>query len=225
MSKKVVHISLKTNSGRYQIRLPIEKVNNRVENQPCRAVLFTRFPAAGHAKTRLIPAIGPDGAAAVHRILTERTVATLKSSNCQVEIRYTGADKAAFGKWLGDDLTFVAQAEGDLTTRLLDALQPTPVLFFGSDTPELKSHHIEQAITALHDHDVVVGPAEDGGYYCIGVNGSYPFLFEDMPWSTDQVLPETLRRVAERRLTCKLLETLSDCDTPDDLARWPWLTA
>lgn len=196
-----------------------------MERHPCRAVLFTRFPDAGKAKTRLIPAIGPDGAAAVHKILTERTIATLKSSNCQIEIHYTGADKSAFKKWLGDDLTFIAQPDGDLTDRLLAALQPAPVLFFGSDTPDLKDDHIEQAISALQDHDVVIGPAEDGGYYCIGVNGSYQFLFEDMPWSTDQVLPETISRIAERGLTYKALETLSDCDTPDDLARWPWLTA
>lgn len=196
-----------------------------MERHLCRSVLFTRFPDAGKAKTRLIPAIGADGAAAVHRILTERTIATLKSINCPIEIHYTGADKAAFGKWLGDDLIFVAQPDGDLTDRLLAALQPAPVLFFGSDTPDLKDHHIEQAITALQDHDAVIGPAEDGGYYCIGVNGSYPFLFEDMPWSTDQVLPETLKRIAAHGLTCKTLEILSDCDTPDDLARWPWLTA
>ncbi len=196
-----------------------------MEHHPCRAVLFTRFPDAGKAKTRLIPAIGADGAAAIHKILTERTIATLRSSNCQVEIRYTGADKSAFQKWLGGDLTFLAQPDGDLTDRLLAALLPAPVLFFGSDTPDLKDYHIEQAITALQDHDVVVGPAEDGGYYCIGVNDSYQFLFEDMPWSTDQVLSETLRRVAEQGMTCKMLETLSDCDTPEDLARWPWLTA
>ncbi len=196
-----------------------------MEQSPSRAVLFTRFPDAGKAKTRLIPAIGADGAAAVHKILTERTVATLKSSNCSIEIHYTGADQAAFEQWLGDDLIFVAQPDGDLTDRLLAALQPAPVLFFGSDTPDLKDHHVERAVAALQDHDVVIGPAEDGGYYCIGVNGSYPFLFEDMPWSTDQVLPETMKRVTAHGLTCKTLETLSDCDTPDDLARWPWLTA
>ncbi len=196
-----------------------------MEQRLCRAVLFTRFPDAGKAKTRLIPAIGADGAAAVHRILTERTIATLKSSNCSIEVRYTGADKVAFEQWLGDDLIFIAQPDGDLTDRLLAALQPAPVLFFGSDTPGLKDRHVEHAVAALQDHDVVIGPAEDGGYYCIGVKGSYPFLFEEMPWSTNQVLPETLKRVTDHGLTCKTLETLSDCDTPDDLARWPWLTA
>lgn len=195
-----------------------------MEQNTCRAVLFTRFPDAGKAKTRLIPAIGSKEAASVHRLLTERTIATLRSSYCPIEIRYTGADKAAFEQWLGDDLMFFAQPEGDLTDRLLAALQPAPVLFFGSDTPDLNDQHVKQAITALQDYDVVIGPAEDGGYYCIGVNGYYPFLFEDMPWSTDQVLPETLKRVTDHGLTCKTLETLSDCDTPDDLTRWPWLT-
>lgn len=196
-----------------------------MEQHLCRAVLFTRFPEAGKAKTRLIPAIGPKGAAEVHKILTERTVKTLKSSGCKIEIYYTGASQAAFRDWLGDDLVFVAQSDGDLTDRLLAALQPAPVLFFGSDTPDLDKCHVEQAIAALQDYDVVVGPAEDGGYYCIGLNGAYHFLFEDIPWSTELVFSETIERVTAHELEYKLLDTLSDCDRPDDLSRWPWLSA
>ena len=194
-----------------------------LEQERCRAVLFTRFPVAGKAKTRLIPAVGPAGAAAVHKILTERSVAALSACDCQVEIAFTGAGEDAFRRWLGPELTYTAQVESDLSARLIARLMPVPALFFGADTPDLTADHVAKAIDALRAHDVVIGPAVDGGYYCIGVNGDHQYLFEDMPWSTDQVLPETLRRIEARNLSCAMLDKLRDCDTPEDLAHWPWL--
>lgn len=190
-----------------------------------RAVLFTRFPTPGTAKTRLIPALGEAGAARVHRQLTERTVKTLRGAAATIEIHYTGADEPEFAAWLGGDLRFVAQPEGDLTTRLIVGLEPAPVIFFGADTPDLAAHHVEAAIAALQTHEVVIGPAEDGGYYLIGVAKPHAFLFTDMPWSSDAVFPETCARLAARGIKPMILETLSDCDVPQDLARWPWLTS
>ncbi len=189
-----------------------------------RAILFTRFPTPGAAKTRLIPAIGAAGAARVHRQLTERTVTRLRGAAAATEIHFTGADEPAFAAWLGQDLTFVAQPEGDLTARLLAALDPAPVIFFGADTPDLGVHHIEAAIAALQSSEVVIGPAEDGGYYLIGVAKPHAFLFTDMPWSSDAVFPETCARLAARGIMPIILETLADCDRPEDLSRWPWLT-
>lgn len=188
-----------------------------------RAVLFTRFPTPGEAKTRLIPALGAAGAAHVHQHLTDRTMARLREAAASIEIHYTGADEAAFGAWLGSDLRFVAQPEGDLTARLLAALDPAPVIFFGADTPDLEVHHVEAAIEALQTSEVVIGPAEDGGYYLIGVAKPYAFLFTDMAWSSAAVFPETCARLAARGITPAILETLSDCDTPEDVVRWPWL--
>jgi uncharacterized protein len=193
-------------------------------NQP-RLVLFTRFPVIGGAKTRLIPAIGAAGAAAVHKRLTERTIDTLRRAGQRIEVRYTGAGDADFTEWLGEGIDFIQQVEGDLTARLLDALDPGPVIFFGADTPDLTVAHINSAIDAFSRHEVVIGPASDGGYYLIGVAKPYRFLFEDMPWSTEHVLPQTLSRLQQRDITPLLLETLDDCDRPDDLPKWPWLTA
>ena len=196
-----------------------------VEQQQCRAVLFTRYPVAGEAKTRLIPALGPGRAAPIHKVLTERSLAIISSCDCQVEIAFTGADEDGFRQWLGEQYRYRRQAEGDLSSRLIARLAPAPVLFFGADTPDLASGHVAGAIEALQEHDVVIGPAEDGGYYCIGLNSEHDFLFRDMPWSTDRVLPETLRRIEEAELSVAMLEELRDCDTPEDLAHWPWLAA
>ena len=190
-----------------------------------RLVLFARYPTAGAAKTRLIPALGPEGAAEVHRQLAQRTLGVLLDSGFPVELHYTGAEEAAFRAWLGEGFTLVKQAEGDLTDRLVAALHPAPVIFFGADTPDLSIHHVAQAVAALKTHPVVVGPADDGGYYLIGMKQPMPGLLDHMPWSTDRVMPETLRRLAETGVSPALLDTLHDCDRPEDLARWPWMTA
>jgi uncharacterized protein len=192
-----------------------------------RLVLFARYPLAGAAKTRLIPAIGPDGAAHVHRQLTERTMAVLRETGHAVELHYTGANEDAFRNWLGDGFALVQQADGDLTDRLMAALDPSaesgPVIFFGADTPDLSTQIVADAVMALQAHQVVLGPADDGGYYLIGMNQPMPELLTDMPWSTDQVMPETLRRLTGLGVEPVLLETLHDCDRPEDLPRWPWL--
>jgi hypothetical protein len=190
-----------------------------------RLVLFARYPTAGAAKTRLIPALGAEGAAQVHRQLTERTLAVLLSSGLPVELHFTGATQADFRNWLGDGFILVEQAKGDLTDRLMASLYPAPVIFFGSDTPALATHHVAHAVSALETHPAVLGPADDGGYYLIGMQSPMPELLSDMPWSTDQVMPETLRRLAEAGNSPALLETLHDCDRPEDLKRWPWLIA
>ncbi len=186
--------------------------------------MFTRFPVPGTAKTRLIPAIGAQGAADVHTLLTEKTVTTLRSTGHVVEVYYTGGTAEAFEDWLGSDIIYIPQAMGDLTDRLLAAIDPAPVIFFGADTPDLSVIHVNAAIAALQRSDVVIGPAYDGGYYLIGVTKPYLFLFETMRWSTEHVMPDTLARLKQHGIKAEILETLHDCDRPEDLARWPWLT-
>jgi uncharacterized protein len=190
-----------------------------------RLALFARYPTAGAAKTRLIPALGPEGAAQVHRQLAQRTLGVLRSAGLPVELHFTGAAEADFREWLGDGFVLVEQVEGDLTDRLLAALYPAPVIFFGADTPDLSVHHVTQAVAALERHPVVLGPAEDGGYYLIGMREPMPELLNTMPWSTDQVMPETMQRLTNVGISPALLNTLHDCDRPEDLARWPWLAA
>jgi rSAM/selenodomain-associated transferase 1 len=188
---------------------------------PVRLVIFTRFPEPGRAKTRLIPALGPEGAAMLHRRLTERTVAAARASGLAVEVRTTGAAPSSFADWLGNGMDFVDQGEGDLGERLKRATSPTPVLFIGSDLPDLTSAHLVDAATRMLTERVVVGPAEDGGYWALGLTQGCDALFEAMPWGTDRVLELTLGRLRERGIEPALLPTLADCDRPEDLDRWP----
>lgn len=186
-------------------------------------VLFAKYPVPGFAKTRLIPALGPEGAAEVHRHLAKRTVDILLKAEAHVELRFAGADEGQFRTWLGDGFTLVEQVEGGLTERLVDAARNTPHIFFGADTPDLDLAMVRAAIAALAAHDVVIGPADDGGYYLIGMQTARPELFVDMPWSTEAVFPETIRRCDALGLNVAQLPMLTDCDRPEDLARWPQL--
>lgn len=190
-----------------------------------RLVLFTRYPEPGRAKTRLIPAIGAAAAAALHRRLTERAVATLRASGRPVELRTTGADPDRFSTWLGDGLSPTDQGDGDLGDRLDRAAARPPVILLGADVPDLQVRHLEAAALALETHPAVIGPAEDGGYYLLGLAQRMPFLFDTMQWGTDLVLAETVRRLDRHAISYCMLETLADLDRPDDLARWPDLVA
>src|SRR6476469_7048942 len=191
---------------------------------PVRLVIFTRFPEPGRAKTRLIPALGAEGAAAFHRSLTERTLAAARASGLAFEVRTTVATHEAFAEWLGSDIALVDQGGGDLGERLQRAASPLPVLFIGSDLPDLSAEHLIEAARLLEREGTVLGPAEDGGYWALGLTAPADYLFTAMPWGTDQVFRSTAERLAERGIAPALLPTLADCDRPEDLARWPELS-
>lgn len=187
---------------------------------PVRLVIFTRYPEPGRAKTRLIPALGAQGAAALHRRLTEQTLAAARTSGLAIEVRVTGAPHAAFADWLGSDLSFVDQGDGDLGERLQQAAAPLPVLFIGSDLPDLSADHLREAAELMQSGRTVLGPAEDGGYWALGLTHLADTVFTDMPWGTDQVGRLTSERLVEHGIEPALLPTLADCDRPEDLERW-----
>lgn len=184
-----------------------------------RLTIFARWPEAGRAKTRLIPALGAEGAAALYRCLLEHTVAEARVSGLPIELRVTGGEPARFHDWLGGDLRVADQGEGDLGARM--ARVDTPAILIGSDCPDCDAAMLRRAATALERVPAVLGPASDGGYYLLGMKRPMPFLFHDMAWSTDAVLPETLRRFALQGIAPAMLPELGDIDTPDDLARYP----
>lgn len=185
-----------------------------------RVVLFARWPEPGRAKTRLIPALGAGGAAALHRRLTERIIAEMHAAGLPMEVRTTGGALSAFRAWLGDGPVFRDQGDGDLGARLARAAIP-PVLLIGADIPDLAARHLLEAAAALRDAPAVIGPAEDGGYYLLGLADAMPFLFEAMPWGTGEVFALTLARLSARGVTPAVLPMLADLDRPEDLPRWP----
>lgn len=183
-----------------------------------RISLFTRWPEPGLAKTRLIAALGAAGAADLHRRLTEATVATARAAGIRLEVRSTGAPPGQFRDWLGNDLSVIDQGAGDLGARLARAAQDVPLLLLGADIPGLQPGHLVAAAAALARNRAVIGPAIDGGYWLLGLAVPMPQLFSGVNWGSGSVLATTLARLPAGT---PQLETLSDLDTPADLARWP----
>ena len=190
-----------------------------------RLVVFTRWPQAGRCKTRLIPALGAQGAADLHRRLAERTLAVVRAAGFAPEVRVTGADPAAFQGWLGAPARYVDQGEGDLGARLARAADPAPAVLIGTDAPDLAPAHLRAAAAALARAPAVIGPAADGGYWLLGLAAPMPQLFTDMAWSTPTVFAETVRRLRAHGAEPVVLDTLADLDRPEDLSRWPELAA
>ncbi len=195
-----------------------------------RLIVFTRYPCAGASKTRLIPLLGPQGAADLHRDMTVHTVSTARRacawSNCTLEVHGVGAERAAFENWLGADVGYCDQGEGDLGSRMNHAFNRSfsagtrSAVVIGADCPGLTSQMLGQAFSLLQNHDVVLGPALDGGYYLIGLRAPRPALFESIPWGTNSVYDRTCTIAERGGLTVAALGELPDVDRPEDLPVW-----
>ncbi|QZD96280.1 TIGR04282 family arsenosugar biosynthesis glycosyltransferase [Qipengyuania gelatinilytica] len=183
--------------------------------------IFARLPVPGKVKTRLIPAVGAEGAARIYARLLAHTVEVARESGLDFELRVTGGEIAAFHELFGEDTSVVDQGEGDLGEKM--GRVEAPAMLIGSDCPGLSVPLLQAAAAALDDRRVVLGPANDGGYYLIGFTEPVPFLFDDMEWSTPKVLPETLARLAAHGYGPAVLPELADIDTGEDLAQWPEL--
>jgi hypothetical protein len=206
-----------------------------------RLIVMTRYPRPGHVKTRLIDALGSEGAAALHTRLARHCVrrmhAAALGSGIQLEVRATGATAGKVRRWLGRDVSVRDQGEGDLGTRLAAAAQSAfdagagAAVLVGSDAPDVGGVHVRAALDALAHQDVVLGPALDGGYYLVAVAArsaarSVPALLgPQIPWGTADVLEATRAVARDARLSVHLLDPVADIDRPEDVAIWEALLA
>lgn len=196
-------------------------------SHPCRTVIIAKAPRAGYAKTRLIPALGADGAADLARRLLHHAVAeALAAGTGPVEL--CAAPSAADALWatqaLPDALNWSDQGDGDLGARMARAARRTLdggecILLIGTDCPALDAATLRRAAASLRDHDATLVPTADGGYALLGLRRLHPGVFTDMPWSTDAVARITLQRFAADGWSVDIHPTLHDIDEPADL-RW-----
>jgi rSAM/selenodomain-associated transferase 1 len=191
---------------------------------PVAIAVLARAPIPGFAKTRLIPVLGEDGAATLQARLIERAVATACAAAIGPVTLWATPDESHPGFQIlrTRGVTLARQPDGDLGARMLAAIAAVngPVLVIGTDCPALRADHLQTAAATLHaGNEVVVFPAEDGGYVLIGMHRPLPDLFADMRWGTAKVMDETRRRLRERGLTWQDPVTLWDVDVPNDLAR------
>lgn len=200
---------------------------HHANTEPARigVAILARAPIPGQAKTRLIPALGAAGAAHLQRWLLQRTVATALAADVGPVVLWCAGDPQhpdfiqchAFGA-----VTLRPQPEGDLGVRMLAALREAPTaatLVIGTDCPALTAAHLRAAARALDANDVVLLPAEDGGYVLVGAMRPLPELFASVDWGTDQVMAQTRQRLVAQGVRWSEPATLWDVDRPEDLAR------
>jgi len=203
---------------------------------PRALTIYARPPELGRVKTRLQPDLTPRQSLELYEAMLadvlERTLRAAEGS-CDVFVSFSGA--CAAGGELGALLASARveyQMGDDLGQRMSHTIQTrlregyARVVLIGSDSPNLPLDYLDQAFEALAAVDVVIGPADDGGYYLIGARRLHPRLFQRMPWGTERVMVETRERMASGRVTCHELPRWYDVDTPAAVARlWSDLRA
>ncbi len=187
-------------------------------------LIFTRNPELGKAKTRLAKTVGDETALEIYKFLLEKT--------CNVSAKVT-ADKAVYYSvkvrykdiWDENSYQKHQQVGEDLGIRMLHAFKNgfdagyQKVLIIGSDLYDLTSEIIESAFVELDTNDVVIGPAEDGGYYLLGMNSLHTAIFKNKDWGTSSVRKDTLADLKDKKV--HLLQELNDVDVFEDIKHHP----
>ena len=195
-----------------------------------RLIVFTRYPVCGRAKTRLISAIGAVRAARLQREMTAAALETARlfrrQTRVEIEVRYADASRGRMRRWLGRDVAYAAQGDGDVGERMKGAFDEAfgarygKVVLVGTDCPELSVGHLREAFEALDGSDLALSPSTDGGYWLIGLRRRAD-VFADVAWSTESVLSQTLQRARVAGLSVRTLSMLTDVDRSEDLGRLP----
>ncbi|WP_248724110.1 TIGR04282 family arsenosugar biosynthesis glycosyltransferase [Seonamhaeicola sp. ML3] len=184
-------------------------------------IVFVKNIKLGKVKTRLAKTIGNQGAFEVYSELVKITEKALEQLNTDKRIYFSEA--VVETKWPGQYKT--VQQGVDLGERMKNAFLDgfndgyERVILIGSDLPDIQTKHIQNGFTALNETDTVFGPAEDGGYYLVGMNNMHELVFDNKPWSQSNLLQETLKELENNKITYKTLETLNDIDTFEDLIK------
>lgn len=185
-------------------------------------IIFVKNLIPGTVKTRLAKDIGIDGALDVYQFLVENTFEESKEVMADKVVYYSEYVEVE-DVFDTEIFRMLTQKGNDLGERMQNAFAKSfdsgyeKVVIIGSDCFELQTDHIDEAFDQLANHDVVIGPAKDGGYYLLGMNKPNPSLFEGKTYSHENVLPELLQEVGKQNLTFFLMQELNDIDTFDDL--------
>ena len=195
-------------------------------------IFFIKAPWLGNVKTRLQPELTPEQLVMIYRAMVEDTVSQFGDVGfCDVIIFCYPADSSYEMKnWLGNRFEYFPQHGNDLGERMHNAIAEmlnqkyNKVLLTGSDIPTLDATIIMKALSSLDDHDLVLGPSLDGGYYLIGMKQPHPELFQGITWSTNHVFEQTMQKAREAKLEIMQIESKSDIDTYRELEQlWCYL--
>lgn len=185
-------------------------------------LIFTRNPELGKVKTRLAKTIGNEKALEIYKLLLKKTKDVTQDLHCDKAVYYSV--KIRENDIWDETIYQKHQQHGkDLGTRMQNAFNNAfnngyeKVLIIGSDLFDLTPNHINTAFKKLNTNDLVIGPAEDGGYYLLGMKKNHPAIFKNKEWGTNSVRKDTLSDLKNN--TVNLLEELNDIDLYDDLKK------
>ncbi len=189
-------------------------------------ILFLKYPERGAVKTRIARALGDDWTLALYRCFIADLSGMVRDVMAETVMVYSGPSGVSFSDFPG--ARKIRQRGSDIGERMHNAFQDVFALGFeraaliGSDIPDLPARLVNDAFEKLTSADVVLGPGTDGGYYLIGCrrDSLRSSMFSGIPWSTDAVLPETRKRIAEAGLAAEQLEAWPDIDEVDDLKQF-----
>jgi len=194
-------------------------------------LIFAKAPEPGLSKTRLMPLLDAEEAAAVHEQLSRRVFQAIATSQLSIVLWGASHDPTLVA-WAAQSGWPLRQQQGDdLGERMAHALADElaagaeRAILIGTDCPLMSANYVAQAEAALASADVVLGPAEDGGYVLIGCSRAVPEIFREIEWGTHRVLEQTLKSASQARLRVSQLDTLWDVDRPEDWLRYLALQA
>ena len=187
-------------------------------------LVFVKFPVAGRVKTRLQPELSPELAASLYRAMVDDVFTALERPGQWDLLTFFSPreQERAFREWLPGSTGLVPQSGTDLGERLANAFEwshtqgYSGTIIVGTDIPTLGSAVLGDAFEALEHTEVVLGPSTDGGYYLVGLKEPRRELFEDIDWSTPEVLEQTISRIDGTGATYHLLRERTDIDTWQD---------
>jgi len=186
-------------------------------------IVFVKNIKLGKVKTRLAKTIGNEAAFNIYKALVEVTEEA--TNNLEFDKRIYFSDAVISEKW--QDNFKAVQKGTDLGERMKNAIEDgfndgySHIALIGSDLPNISEKIIQDGFNELIKNEIVFGPAEDGGYYLVGMSKFHNFIFENKPWSESNLLDITLKEIHQKNIDVSLLETLNDIDTFEDLQAYP----
>lgn len=200
------------------------------ENKDTAIIVFTRFPVEGKVKTRLAKNMGNKFAVSFFRACAEHTFKEL------LKVEEMGSDLFLFCseeneieqlmKWAGNNFKYYSQQGSNLGIKMYNAFNTVfkkgykKAIIIGTDAPDISTNIMQSAISALDNYSVVIGPANDGGYYLLGFKSKLIDLFSGIEWSTDSVFDNTIEKLNNSEINYFMLDELTDIDTLEDLQYW-----
>lgn len=185
-------------------------------------LIFAKNPVPGKAKTRLSKDLGVEKAMEIYKGLLSYTSSIAQACNAEKELHYADFINED-DMWPNDQFTKLLQEGSDLGERMQNAFQQAfkkgfkRVLIIGTDCKDLTTDDLNLAFEKLENNDAVIGPANDGGYYLLGLSQMNQAVFQNKEWSTSSVFPNTIKTFQEEGFSFEVLEELVDVDHASDL--------